>query len=593
MVILWFSLIESERELENADRARQILVLTQSISGLFFNAEQEFSLYRSAACKRVEGDFERRSAEMLVHRRKFETLALRTEQATEDLRDLLRQDKESWLKASQLNQQFKEVRRTMLDYMPLIESADEYKLLAIDMQMHRKANRLLALVDSLQDVLAKQESILSRSSKKHRSQISTIEQVLLVGLALQVLLALVSSMVLVKSLNQRLRVLADNTRRIRLGRSLNEPLTGQDELALLDSMFHEMAQEIARSTVQFQTVIESLPVGILLVDEKFSVVFANQTAASILCSDKKNLVGEILQELLQTKTENLEQLYLNPSSTKRFSVNNMDAILELEVSCVPIELEEPFVLVALLDVSAKANLEKLKQDFLATVSHDLRTPLTSIGGFLTLLKDGKYGQVSEQLQLATGRSLRSAELLIELINDLLDMEKLEAGAMDISRESIRLQDVLEESICQLSEFAEGKEVYVEFETTDVTIDADPSRLLQVLNNLIGNAIKYSPRDTVVSVSTEHAGGCVTISISDQGRGLDPLMIPQLFQKFKQSVPSDGKRGRGTGLGLAICKKIVELHGGTIGARNRPDRGSTFWLTLPVLGSADFSQKQEL
>jgi signal transduction histidine kinase len=236
---------------------------------------------------------------------------------------------------------------------------------------------------------------------------------------------------------------------------------------------------------------------------------------------------------------------------------------------------------------------RLKSEFLANVSHELRTPLNSILGFADLLKDAlERGAASAGAGNGDAKSaryvnniLQSSRNLLELINDLLDLAKIEAGRMEIRSEPLSLSDVFEGLVNILKPLSEQKGLsIVTAASPDVPIiHSDPAKLQQVLYNFLSNAIKFSPAGSRIDLATtlEEGGEHVRISVTDRGPGIDPDKQQLIFEKFRQLEASHTRTHGGTGLGLAISKELALLLGGSIGVRSAPGEGSTFWLLLPL------------
>jgi signal transduction histidine kinase len=224
---------------------------------------------------------------------------------------------------------------------------------------------------------------------------------------------------------------------------------------------------------------------------------------------------------------------------------------------------------------------RLKSEFLANVSHELRTPLNSILGFAELLKDlsGPDQKSNRYVQ----NILQSGRNLLELINDLLDLAKIEAGRMEVRSEPVSLNDLFEGLTNVLNSVTEPKSLTLESRVSaEVPIlETDPPKLQQVLYNFLSNAFKFSPPGSVVRMSAEpDADGTVRIEVSDQGPGIDRSQQSLIFEKFRQIDGSVTRQHSGTGLGLAISKELTTLLGGTIGVRSSVGSGATFWIRLP-------------
>jgi signal transduction histidine kinase len=224
----------------------------------------------------------------------------------------------------------------------------------------------------------------------------------------------------------------------------------------------------------------------------------------------------------------------------------------------------------------------MKKEFTSTLSHELRTPLTSIIGSLQLINSGVMGEVEREIGELTEVAERNGQRLLDLINDILDIEKIESGKLSLAPEMIPVDDLVREAMVLNKAFAER--FNVRFETSgDLPgrkVLADRKRLQQVMTNLLSNAAKFSPEGGVVEITTEDAGGNVRVAVHDRGSGIPEAFRGRIFGRFTQADSTATRQKGGSGLGLAICKRLVELMKGRIGFDNRPGGGATFWFELP-------------
>ena len=229
-----------------------------------------------------------------------------------------------------------------------------------------------------------------------------------------------------------------------------------------------------------------------------------------------------------------------------------------------------------------AESSRLKSDFLSSMSHELRTPLNAIIGFSEVLKDGLLGELpSEQLDYTT-EIYNAGKHLLSLINDILDLSKIEAGKMELDIEPVELDPLIENSITVVKGFASGNDVEVttRVDPSVTTIEADARKLRQILYNLLSNAVKFTPNGGNVGVEATARGADVEIAVTDTGIGISPEEQRKLFVPFEQLDSGISRRFEGTGLGLATVKKLAELHGGEVGVSSEVGRGSRFWVRLP-------------
>jgi CheY-like chemotaxis protein/two-component sensor histidine kinase len=232
------------------------------------------------------------------------------------------------------------------------------------------------------------------------------------------------------------------------------------------------------------------------------------------------------------------------------------------------------------DISQRNALDRLKDEFISTVSHELRTPLTSIRGALGLLTSGILGPVSDKATNLLRIALTNSDRLVRLINDILDLERIQSGREPLAFRTVQLGDIVRQAIDGMQPVAESAGVQLIHDTVQVEVSADGDRLLQVLTNLLSNAVKFSPPNSTVSVMLRPGASGVTLSVIDHGRGIPADKLESIFGRFQQVDASDSRQKGGSGLGLAICRTIVLQHSGRIWAERNRVRGSTFRVFLP-------------
>jgi PAS domain S-box-containing protein len=339
--------------------------------------------------------------------------------------------------------------------------------------------------------------------------------------------------------------------------------------------------------------------GIVSIDEHGIIESVNKALAQMFGYSERELVGKDISILLD-QTVTFEQMVESSRKTTKVPLEVLmkpraGTAIPAEISVSEVHLNDRRFYTAIIrDISERKEVELRVSEFYSVVSHELRTPLTSIRGALGLIEGGIVGEVSpDVLELITiARS--SSDRLIRLINDILDLRKIEAGKIELRTATVNLSDIVQKTVSGINGYSAEKNVSV---TTSVDFDADmfvdADRIIQVLTNLLSNAIKFSdPGKTVELKAIQRDPEHIRFSVIDHGIGLDEQDQARLFQKFQQLDSSDSRKSEGTGLGLAISKALVESHGGTIGINSKKGLGSEFWFELPLQSAKIIPQRAD-
>jgi PAS domain S-box-containing protein len=473
-----------------------------------------------------------------------------------------------------------------------LEQAAEYILnhdqlpAAVRSKIQQRASVIMCQINTeLQQLVALEAISDTRKFGENARGREQVKQVIFGGVTLDVLVTITLAIFFMTGIVNRLKVMTANTSKLEAGEPLNPPIGGQDEIATLDSTFHQMAEALVEAMRKERAVIENTVDVICTIAEDGTITKINHAAQINWGYDPQALIGASYKQIIASddlsKTERSFDELLKAKSVGSFEnkINGKDGTLKDVLWSVHyVEGERAFFCVV-HDITERKELERLKQDFVAMVSHDLRTPLTSLQGGLALLSTGKFGELNDRgTQLLEGGE-RSIDRLVRLINDLLDIEKLEAGKFDMVMKLAKLSDVFDRALTDVKSLADKGSVSLQASDQGLEVYADRERLVQVLVNLIGNAIKFSPAGGDIKISAHESDGWTVIKVRDQGPGIPAAYKDAVFDRYRQLPGGQAKKGS-TGLGLAICKVIVEQHGGTIGVDSEEGKGSTFWFRLP-------------
>lgn len=351
-----------------------------------------------------------------------------------------------------------------------------------------------------------------------------------------------------------------------------------------------------------QEVLAGLPDGLTCSDERARLALLNPRAKELLGLRAGDWLDREMVELYRALAERAvvgSSLAdrLQHHATRAHEMPRMEFTLRaphdqvIEATWFPLKHEGAGKAYGILwrDVTRDKQAEQIKNQLLSTVSHELRTPLASIKGFATTLlrQDVRWDEATQRefLQIIEEESNR----LEELIDNLLDMSQVEAGALRIQREPAQLRRLVREAVENAQRRTEGHWFVVDLPAELPRVWGDPRRIRQVLNNLLENAIKYAPNGGQITVTCEADADAVTVNIADQGQGIPPEFLERIFDRFFQVDGASTRKTGGSGLGLAIAKAIVEAHGGMIWAESHDGHGSIFHFTLPIVKDSDLLQ----
>jgi PAS domain S-box-containing protein len=352
-------------------------------------------------------------------------------------------------------------------------------------------------------------------------------------------------------------------------------------------------EEQARNT---QAVLDNVLDGIITIDQSGIVASFSASAQRIFGYSDTEVVGQNVSMLMpqpyRSEHDRYLARYLATGVARVIGIGREVTGRRKDGKHLPLELSisetthngRPLFIGIVRDITERKRVEQLKNEFVSKVSHELRTPLTSIAGSLRLLAGGAVGQLPEKARQLVDIAWTNSNRLTRLIDDLLDMEKMAAGKLLFDLRTEALIPLLHQALESNQAYAEQLGVRLTLREcgTGVAVSVDRWRLMQVLSNLLSNAAKYAPRDSVVEVSACVHERLVRVAVKDSGPGIPEEFHDGVFQRFSQADSSDSRQKGGTGLGLAITKELVEHMGGEIGFESTPGAGATFYFDLPIV-----------
>ncbi|MDN4175489.1 response regulator [Nocardioides sp. SOB77] len=366
----------------------------------------------------------------------------------------------------------------------------------------------------------------------------------------------------------------------------------------LERRVAEQTADLRRMARRTETLITSVGDGIYGVDADGRITFVNPSGARALGQGAETLLGHDAHALFHAPTVDgtsypYDGCYIAEAIASGVVTNAEEDVylradgttFAVEITASPLldDHEVTGAVVVFRDVTQRREVDRMKNEFLSVVSHELRTPLTSIRGSLGLLAGGQLGELSPRATSMARIALESSERLTRLINDILDLERIESGTRPMELAPAEAREVVEAAVAEMDAMARGSGVQLVVGAAAGQVLADRDRIVQTLTNLVNNAVKFSSAggQVVVDAVPQPGGSTVLFRVVDQGRGIPEDQIATIFDRFHQVDSSDARQKGGTGLGLAISRGIVERHGGRIWAESRPGEGSTVQFTLPA------------
>lgn len=586
IVFLAAGLLQADGELQRQARARAVIERATALSDTFNNSAHAVSNSLITGGHVLFSDSYARSIENVPPQLKELQEALgssaREQQLFSELQTQVDHGLKALQKAQSLNISDPELRKLHANDLSIRITEIGRKIRELSAQLTESARRV--------DLESPEKIAQSRA---------WLYTILIIGVVLNTAVAIGVATLMSKGITQRLKVLTENSYRLAIGQALHPPLKGSDEIADLDRVFHAMAAEIAEAVRKERAIIDNAVDVICTIDDDGKIVSASPSAYGAWGYESQELVGQryislVDPEGLEETTAALIQAKNDHVTT--FSYENKikrknGTFVDVSWTGCWSEADKTLFCIG-HDITERKRLEKLRQDFVAMITHDLRSPLSSVRIFLDMLIEGYFDSSPDGVKKKARAVETNVGRLLDLINNLLELERMEAGKVQLMKSAFNISDLFSQSIDSVQLLAEQKQITLKTDCSEMILFGDDEKLVRVVINLLSNAIKFSPQSSCITLSAVARPETVEVRVCDQGRGIPASQRAKIFNRFEQVELADSRKSNGTGLGLAICEAIVSAHGGEIGVDSEEGKGSTFWFRIPALSVDSEQTRQE-
>ncbi len=433
------------------------------------------------------------------------------------------------------------------------------------------------ITQSLGQLSVNENQFVVRASLQENQARTYFVQAIVIGLAsnvaVAILMAYLFSTQTVKAINQ----LKVNTELFAMGKPLPQPLNDKTELGELDRAIHRMAALVEESSQRERDMIEKAVDVICSIDKKGRILTMSSASTNAWLINAEELIGAQITTL--TERKDLTKI-ADENFTWETELTRADDSKIHTTWSVRRDRSNGVLFCVVRDTTLMKQAQELKQQFSSMISHDLRTPLASLSNLIDMTLTGVYGPVSDKLSDRLAKSQRNLARLIALINELLEIESFESGAMELTLAAVPVKSIFDQAVSSVDSFASKNQITLQSMPGNFMVNGDEKRLIQVLVNLLSNSIKFSAEGTTIKLEAVALPKLIQIRVEDQGVGIPQDKLPFVFERFNSASDNQISKLKSTGLGLYICKSIIELHGGQIGVVSEVDVGTTIWMNLP-------------
>ncbi len=491
-----------------------------------------------------------------------------------------------------------------------VELADTVMLFVMDEQLHQIAksyhfNNIRPVNEILKQscfrLIELNQQEMFDLDKRARKIASEASYAVLIASLFAVTLSIIAGVQYTRSIVEPAERLTSTVKKIGRGRlDLKTDILTDDEFGELSREFNKMTERLRRFEAlniekileekqKSETIVKNISDAIIVCDKKENILLINEAARNLLKIDTPCIENIHISKLI--KDERVISILTDPSSDKftnqpylLFKLDEKDVYIRPQVSEIPLAKGEKSGTVLILqDVTQFKQLDKMKSEFMATVSHEFRTPLTSINMTLDLINQGIVGEVNPEQQELLKSAKHDANRLTKLVRELLELSRLESGKFQFKKELISINEIIQDSIQPILLPIKEKSINLILHLSEniPKFTGDAQQFSWVISNLVNNALKYTPEGGAIEITSSVEINEIMVSIKDTGKGISEENLSTIFDKFVQVKGTLESTPGSVGLGLAIAKEIVQMYGGEIWAESEFEKGSVFYFTIPL------------
>ncbi len=504
------------------------------------------------------------------------------------IEDLLRNAPEDLRRYKQVRSLYKLFKTKVARIGELLHGGDIVAAVGESRSVRACSDAMFGVADRL---LLDQQAVQEEKKQAQVLNRQRVKAVLLAGVLLNIVASTSLALYFSRGIARRLRMLMDNTVRLARGDKLGPALSGDDELARLDLVFREMASLVKEMARRERAVVECAPDIICSISSAGEVSAVNPAVRLMWGYSPDDIVGRPVAQIIVSEHADGTVAMMRETAQDKSEASFENQVRHKNGSLIDMfwstrwSAQEQALFCVARNVTARKELDRLKRGFLAMVSHDLRTPLSSLKMFLSIAGSDGYGEISSEDRRALAHAERNVEQVNALVDNVLELEKIDSGMLELNLRSSSIRSVFERALRQVSDTSRQREVKLELidpgDGKEFTGLMDADRIARVVAILLGNAVRLSGGGSIVRLQASSDENAIKVTVTDEASRICENERERLFDRYARLTGSTQWQDPSARLGLAVCAGIVQMHGGKIGVDCNERGGSTFWFSLPV------------